>query len=165
MPAGLLPDDGIADQLTYILSSTISGVVSWQLLLWTNDYTPDIDTVLSDLTEATWMGYNRVQLDRSVWTTPLVQMGCATSTWGVSPIGFFNESGSPVTNYGCAYLDPSTGLLRFVQRFDDADIAPLQPGGQFQILPQYTLTSASCVSMAAARRRAKRRAKGEKSSG
>jgi len=163
MPSGILPDEGIGDQLYYILSAPIAGVVGWQLLLFVNDITPDFDAVLADLEEATWEGYSRMTLDRATWTMPDVNMGCATSTYGTEPIVYFPEGTDIQTNYGCAYVDPSKSVIRFVQRFDDADIAPIQPGGQFSLLPQYTLTSASCPgSMAAARRRTKRKAKGER---
>jgi hypothetical protein len=162
VPAGLLPDEGLANQLQYILSDPISGVINWKLLLFVNDIVPDFGTVLADLTEATWTGYSSVILDRSTWTTPTVSAGCATSTYGTTAIIFDVGMGPVQTNFGCAYVDPSMSVLRFVQRFDDADIAPIVVGGQFQILPQYTLTSAACGS-AMLRAIAKfRRAKGER---
>jgi hypothetical protein len=160
MPAGLLPDEGIADQLSYLLSATISGVVPWQLVLWVNDITPDYDTVFSDLTEATWPGYSRQTLTRANWTAPTVNMGCATSTWQETPIIYYVGSVSPGTiNYGAAYYDPGAGVLRWVQRFDDTDLNPISTGGQFQLLPQYTLTSAACTSEMTRIRSKKRRAK------
>jgi hypothetical protein len=64
---------------------------------------------------------------------------------------------TPIINYGVAYYDPGAGVLRWVQRFDDADLNPLTTGGQFQILPTYTLTSAECGSMMMSARRAARR--------
>lgn len=159
MPAGILPDEGIAAQLSYILSATISGVLPWQLVLFVNDITPDYNTVFSDLEEATWPGYSRQTLTRSAWTAPEVFEGCATSTWGTSPIRFYVGAVSHVTNYGAAYYDQSNDVLRWVQRFDDADIAPLQTGGQFQLLPVYTLTSADCAAMMLRNRRALAKAK------
>lgn len=152
MPAGLLPDEGIGDQLYWILSAPISGVTNWQLVLWVNDYVPDNTTTLANLTEATWPGYSRVTLDRSTWTTPTVSSGCATSTYGTTPLVFYVGSVSPGTiNYGAAYYDPGAAKLRWVQRFDSADLNPITAGGQFQILPQYTLTSAACSGAMAAR--------------
>lgn len=155
MAAALLPDQGIADQLSWILSATISGVSNWQLVLWVNNYTPDNTTTLANLTEATWPGYSRVTLNRSSWTTPTVSAGCATSTYGTIPLVYYVGGVLPgVINYGMAFYDPAFAVLRWVQRFDTPDLVPLQPGGQFQILPQYTLTSASCPgAMAVARRR------------
>jgi hypothetical protein len=153
MPSGILPDEGIGDQLSYLLSAPITGVLPWQLVLFVNDLTPSYDTVFSDLEEATWPGYSRQTLSRSNWTVPTVYEGCASSTWGVSPIVLYVGAVGSVTNYGCAYYDQSNDVLRWVQRFDDADIAPLIPGGQFQLLPVYTLTSADCAAMMLLRKR------------
>jgi hypothetical protein len=145
MPAGLLPSEGIGAQLEYILSAPITGVLSWLLVLFVNDLVPDADTVFADLVEASWPGYSRLQLARDGWTTPTVWGGCATSTWGTEPLVYNVGPVSPgVINYGAAYFDGTTGLLRWVQRFDDADLFALVPGGQFSLLPTYTLTSAEC---------------------
>ena len=51
------------------------------------------------------------------------------------------------TVYGFALADPGTGQLRFIQRFDDDDIVPLESGGRISLLPTLTLTSAACSSM------------------
>lgn len=145
MPSGLLPDEGIGEQLANILSATISGVLPWQLVLFVNDLTPTFETVFSDLTEASWPGYARFTLTRSYWTTPAVNQGCAASTWGTVPLVYYVGAVADETiNYGAAYYDQSNDVLAWVQRFDDADLNPLVAGGQFQILPQYTLTSAAC---------------------
>lgn len=144
MPAGLLPDEGIGGQLQYILSSSISGVLPWQLRLFVNDIVPDNTTKLADLVEATWLGYNRASLDRSKWTLPSVADGCARSTWGTDPIEWTCHSTDHPTNYGVAYVDFTTGVIRWIQRFDDADLRPLEPNQRFQLLPVYTLTSAEC---------------------
>jgi hypothetical protein len=163
MPAGSLPDEGIAAQLSYILSATISGVLPWQLMLFVNDLTPDATTILADLTEATWPGYSRVTLDRGTWTTPTVLAGCATSTYGTVPQTWYvGVLSSPVTNYGAAFVDASSSVLRWVQRFDDADIAPITTGGRFLYLPQYTLTSAACGSSMTLVRKAAKLAKARK---
>lgn len=163
MPGGLLPDEGLADQLAAIIGVPLGSATNWQLFLFVNDVTPTCDTVLDDLDEATFDGYSRKQLDRSTWTTPEVSECCATSTYGTDPIVYLVEGETDETVYGVAYVDPTSNVIRFVQRLDDADIAPLQDGGQFQILPQYTLTSANCsASMAKARRLRNRRAKGER---
>jgi hypothetical protein len=144
MPAGLLPDEGIGDLLEYILKRSISGVVPWQLIFFVNDITPDNTTVLADLTEATWGGYSRVDLDRDTWTVPDVNPNCAHSTWGVDAIVYFVTSGPLETNYGYAYIDPTEGVIRFIQRFDAPDIAPVEVGGKVTILPAFTLTTAEC---------------------
>lgn len=160
MPSGILPDEGIAEQLSYILSTSIIGVLPWELMLFVNDVDVDYATVLGDLVEATWEGYSRLTLSRYNWTVPVVQFGCASSTWGAAPLVYDVGTVSPGTiNYGAAYLDQSSGVLRWVQRFDDADLNPLVSGGQFSLLPQYTLTSAACGNLMTMVRREARLAK------
>lgn len=144
MAEGFIPNEGIADQLEYILKRSVSGVLPWQLIFWTNDLVPDFDTVLDDLTEATFSGYNRLTMDRSNWTTPTVHNGCAHSTWGTEAQVWYVTGGPVETIYGYAYIDPGAAKIRFVQRFDDGDIQPIRIGGKVTILPTYTLTSAAC---------------------
>lgn len=144
MPAGILPDEGLGDQLEYILKRSIVGVLPWELVLFTNDIEPDNTTTWGEIEEATWYGYHRVSLDRSTWTTPTVLNGCATSTAGDVPIEWTVGAGEPQTNYGVAYLDQSSGLLRWIQRFEEGDIQETRPGMTVSLLPTYTLTSAEC---------------------
>lgn len=165
MPAGLLPDEGIGALTAYILSAPILGVTSWDLVLWVNDFYPDSDTVLADLTEATWTGYARRQLARSGWTVPEVTMGCARSTWGTEPQKYDVGGATVQTNYGVAYVDRSNGVLRYVQRFDEADIFPITLGGVFLLLPVFTLTSAECSSLATRMRNTRKRKKRKGSHG
>jgi len=144
MPDGLLPNEGIGDQLEYVLKRSVAGVLPWQLIFFTNDIVPDADTVLADLVEATWSGYSRLTLDRSEWTTPEVNDGCAHSTWGTDPQVWYVTGDSDETNYGYAFIDYTSGVIRFIQRFDDDDIQPVTPGGKVTLLPTYTMTSAAC---------------------
>ena len=165
MPAGLLPDEGIGDLLAYWTSTPISGVADWYLMLWVNDIQVNSDTVLADLEEATWAGYSQKILNRSNWSEPEVEGGCATTQWGTESIVWYVGDGEPQTNYGVAYVDPTTSRVRFVQRFDDDDIAPVEVGGKFLLLPKLTLTSAECSSVARATRLLARKKKKEKSGG
>jgi hypothetical protein len=145
MPSGLCPDEGLAVPLAFWLQASVSGVIAWQCMLWVNDFTPDADTVLADLIEATWGGYSRFNLNRSTWTNPVVTAGCAVTTWGTSP-KVWSVTGGPVqTIYGWAIVDTVAGELRWVQRLDDADIAPVEVGGQFSLLPRITGTNAPCA--------------------
>lgn len=152
MPAGLLPDEGIGELLKYWTSTPIPGVADWYLMLWVNDIEVNSDTTLTDLEEATWSGYMQKTLTRADWKDPEVAAGCATTQWGDDSIIWNVGDGEPQTNYGVAYVDPSTAELRFVQRFDNADIAPIEVGGKFLLLPKLTLTSHECTSVARATR-------------
>lgn len=156
MAAAILPDEGIAEQLAYILSVPIVGVLPWELMLWTNDYEPSTASVLSDLVEATFLGYSRRTLSRDGWTTPSVDVGCCSSTWGIEPQRYTVEQARGETVYGLAYVDVSSGVLRWIQRFEDADINPLQDAQVLQFLPLYTLTSSECATTEVRRRKASR---------
>ncbi len=163
MSNAVLPDEGIADQLMYLLSSDIMGVLPWDLMLWVNDIEPDNETVYADLIEAKFYGYHRVTLSRNNWQTPTVLDGCATSISGTAPIVWTVAPGRIETVYGVAYVDRLSKLIRYVQRFDDGDIRVTEPHAQLVLWPQYTLTSAACGNGRRARgMRAAQRRKGLK---
>ncbi len=145
MPAALLPNEGIGQQIEDIIRTTISGRLPWEMIFFTNDIVPDGDTVLGDLTEATFGGYTRLTLTRSTWTSPVVEDGCAHSTWGTDAVIWTVTSGPLETIYGYAFIDNLGGVIRYVQRFDPDDIMELTIGTKITLLPQYTLTSAECA--------------------
>jgi hypothetical protein len=145
MPDGLIPDEGLDNSLLRILDPAgRGGSATWRLIFFVNDITPDADTVLADLDEATWGGYSFVTLMPGLWVTPIVSDGCATSNYGTDALQWNVLNSMSQTNYGYALVDPGAGVIRFIQRFDDADIQPLVTGGTVLLLPQYTLTSAAC---------------------
>lgn len=145
MPEGLIPDEGIDNVLLRILDPAgRGGSATWRLIFFVNDLVPDANTVLASLLQATWGGYSFVTLMPGVWTTPTVEDGCAKSTYGTDALQWNVLNAMDQTNYGYALVDPGAGVIRFIQRFDDDDIAPLETGGSVLLLPQYTLTSAAC---------------------
>lgn len=159
MSAGLIPDEGIAAQLEYILRAPILGVLPWEAWLFVNDLEPTIETVLDDLELPTWSGYSAWTLAREQWSTPDVENGCARSVWGTDPLRWTHGGGPSQTPYGYALVDRSSDLIRFIQRFDDDDIAPLDPGATLVMQPVYTLGSHECAGSfgVAFRRRSTRR--------
>lgn len=145
MPDGILPTEGIGQQLECILKRSVAGIGPWTLMLFVNDVMPDVDTVLDDLVEATFGGYFPVTLTRPDWTTPFLDSdGCASSTWGTVATTWYVTGPPTETPYGYALVDTSVGVIRFIQRFEDTDIAPVEVGGRVSLLPRYTLTSAPC---------------------
>lgn len=145
MPAGLIPNEGLAVTLRELLGAVPPSVLPWQMLLWVNDYVPTAAATLDDLQEAGFQGYARQVLSRDLWSVPTVAAGCAHSTWGVEPIVWTVTGGPVETVYGYAYVDPGESVLRFIQRFDPADVTPIIVPGRVLLLPEYTLTSAECV--------------------
>lgn len=145
MPAGFIPNEGLAPTLEELLGKTAPSLLPWQLIFWVNDLEPDFDVVLADLVEATWDGYTRLTLSRDLWTTPTVADGCAHSTFTEEATQWFVLGGPTETNYGYAYIDTGAGVIRFIQRFDDDDITPVVVGGKVVLLPEYTFTSHECT--------------------
>lgn len=144
MPSAILPNQGLAALLDYLVRSPIPGVLPWKLMLFKNNIVPTASTVLADLVEATFAGYSAVDLVRGDWTVPTVNAGCARSTWGTNPVSWTVAAPNGNTIYGYAFRDPTAQVLRLVQRFDDEDIAPLVTGQVFSMLPEFTLTTATC---------------------
>ncbi len=141
MPNGIVPDEGLADQLDDILSNDATLFAPWALILWTNDYVPTAATVVADLTEATFTGYSRRSLLAAGWSSPTIAGHAALSTHGTGPQVYTNGDGGPVTVFGTAYLDVIAGKLRKVQRFDPADIVAVDPGGTIAVTPEFSYRS------------------------
>ncbi len=137
------PNEGLDDQLAYILKAPISGVISWVLMLWLNaDLFPTTQTVYADLTEASFTGYSRVTVDRAQWTDPVLQGNAAVSTWGTTPTQWV-ATGTPQTLYGWAMVTQLSPVIRYVQRFPIPITAA--DGVPVGVLPRVTLsTVGSC---------------------
>jgi hypothetical protein len=142
-PALVAPNEGLADQLDYILSADISGVLPWVLVLWTNaDLFPVATTVWSDVTEASFTGYSRVTIARDGWTDAVLQYDQAVSTYGTTPTTWI-ASGAPQTLYGYAIITQTATVIRYIQRFPVPLVAA--PGLPVGVLPRVTLgTQSGC---------------------
>jgi hypothetical protein len=134
---GVIPDEGLSRECYRILNNEDTQFQAWQLLLWVNNFTPDESTTLADLTEASFSGYSRRALPAAGWSTPTVAAHLATSTQAATQV-WTNGNAGDVTVYGCAYLDVTYNVLRFVQRFDTADITAVNPGGTIAVTPTFT---------------------------
>lgn len=137
----VLPDEGIADLLSYMLSAPITGVLDWLLILYELPVNPDFNTVMADLTECTFAGYSRVTLTRSLWQTPVVSGGIASSVWDTAPLGYLN-TGSPQDVAGYAAIRPGTEVIRFIQEL--AAPITLGTGQTLPLWPSFTLTTDTC---------------------
>lgn len=130
------PNEGLVDQLTYILKSTISGVADWVLILFKNNPTLTQATVYADLTLATFGGYSPVTLTRGSWVTPTISSGVAVSTYTTTPQVWTVSSGSE-TIYGYAIVTASSPVIRYVEKF--ASPVAVAAGGILGVLPRVTL--------------------------
>ena len=151
MPVATIPDETLGLWLTEMLTGVSPASLPWQVMLWSNDYTPDHTTTLADLVECTFSGYARATFSRDAWTTPVVADGRATSYQGLSPIAWPVLAPSTETPYGYAVVDPTTSQLRLVQRFEAADIGDLSTAALVRLLPSITLMSAGVMAAKAKR--------------
>jgi len=133
------PNEGLNDQLAYILKSTISGVTDWELMLFINNATLTQATVFADLSEATFGGYSRVTLTRASWTSPTIIADKAVSTYTTTPTTWTVSSGSE-TVYGYAIITATSSVIRYVEKF--ASPVAVVAGGILGVLPRVTLTTA-----------------------
>jgi len=84
------------------------------LKLFTNDLTPDDDTVIGDITEASGNGYAVKTLTMANWTvTP------AATTVAVYAQQIFSFTGNLGNCYGLFIVMKTTGTLLIVERFPD----------------------------------------------
>lgn len=149
------PNEGLADQLNYLLSAPIVGVPPWLMILWTNeDLTPAQDTVFADLTEANFQGYSRVTLTRSTWTAAVIESDAAVSTYGTAPVEW-NCTGDPQSLTGWAIITPVSPVIRYIETFPLPVTAEV--GNPVAVLPRVTLTTLPESSLAKERRAARKR--------
>jgi hypothetical protein len=147
VPNGFIPDEGLSVQLTRLVNPVGAGAEVWRAVFWVNPLIPDHTITLAGLTLATWPGYTFVTLDPTKWTAPVVSSDCAVTNYGTTALTWNVTGPTTQTNYGYALVAPGAGVIRWIQRFDDADIKPLANGDQVTLLPQYSLTSAACPGM------------------
>lgn len=140
----IIPNEGLILQHQDSLQIGISGRLPWRLMLWKNDYLPVPGTVLASLTECDFAGYGRFTVDPTLWTGFDAVNGCSHATWKSVPTMWLVNGGPTQTVYGWAMVDEGMGIIKRVQRFDPADIAPLVIGVPFLLLPRVTFTSAAC---------------------
>lgn len=144
MADGIVPDEDGATAMRFWLQRPIVGILPWLMILWEGDTVPDAGTVFGDLTEPTWSGYGRVPLDRELWNDPVIVAGCAEMTWGAAPYTWDCSSSNVTPVAGWAIYDNLVGVLRYVQRFADADQLTPTVGVAYKLLPRVTQTNAPC---------------------
>ena len=100
--------------------------------LFVNDETPHADTILPDLTEASFSGYLAMTVAPADFVIRSVSGNIGTAL--APPISFHNGGGSPTNVYGYYVVDPTGLILLGAARFDDAPIA-IPADGYQQVTP------------------------------
>lgn len=131
------PDAAKIANLTVLNGDATGGYYNGYVVLFTNDYTPDNTTLLSDLTLATFSGYSPQSL--SGLSTPTIngsdqaQSDAASVAWALSG----TSSGDL---YGFAILNNAQNLCLLAGRFDSAPIN-VPDGSTLTIYPSTLVTS------------------------
>lgn len=105
--------------------------------LYVNDATLSVDTVLTDLTEATWTGY--VPKKVSSWTPALASAGIAAASadpliWTIGSVV------DPSDVYGYYTTDGQDGPLLWVEAAQDGPIPMREVGAKCLVMPGLTLS-------------------------
>jgi hypothetical protein len=111
-------------------------------ILFSNDITPDIDTVFADLVEADFGGYARVGF--AGWSAPF--MNPDDHAQAEHPFVVWTHDGGDANDvYGWAYctldLDSEIDKLLFIERFPDGPVTLDTAGQQLRLDPVSTLRS------------------------
>lgn len=105
------------------------------VILYTNNVVPTVNTVLGDLIEADFDGYT--MSDTVVWASPIISSvtGVPVSSGDVKT--FASTDPDDQTIYGYALVDETgpPGVLRAVQPFDEPII--IANGGGLEIVPRF----------------------------
>lgn len=128
----VVPDLGETELLRVLLIREDMAGVPWHLHLYANDYTPHRESTLPDFTEASFPGYDVVEIDRAGWTLPAPVGGVAVSYWGSSATTWTPSSGSQAV-YGYFVTDAADALVLWALRFDAPQIAT--PGTPVSVRP------------------------------
>lgn len=117
--SGVAPSEAIRNALATFLTTVLPAAPDQSTLrLYQNDYTPNLGTVIGDLTEATFTGYAAV--DVAEFSSTRLRSDVAGNAYYVDPaVATFLQTGTTITNtvYGY-YLTDATGAdLLAVGRF------------------------------------------------
>jgi hypothetical protein len=130
----LVPNVALLKILELIFKDT--SPVNQTLRLFTNDLTPDEDTVLTDFIEMSGLSYAVITLTRSEWTAAL--SGGVPTIENLEKTFTFTQ-GTPATIYGyyVTFNDGSDRLL-YCERFDGPSTVGATGDDTIKIVPKVT---------------------------
>lgn len=105
------------------------------LHLYSNNLTPDENTVIGDITEVTSTGYSAITLTSSSWT---VATGGGVATASYAQQTYNITTSATVFGY---YITNTSGDLLWLERFSAAPFQLPGSGGQILITTQISLNS------------------------
>ena len=128
----VVSDQGEVETLSRILNKIATGNVV--LRLYTNNETPDEDSVIGDFTDATAAGYAPITLTGATWTVATA----AGTTTGSYPQQTFTFTGSE-TVYGYFITNLAVDKLLWAEIFAGGPFNIPGGGGEIKVTPKIEL--------------------------
>jgi len=121
------------------LEGVVSSIATFELRLFKNNITPDVDTEFADFTQADFSGYNAQNLTLGA----LVRDGDDNARQTALLVQFAHSGGGTDNDIYGWYLIPNGGsVVLFSERFSDAPRAMDSLGDEINITP--ALTQGAC---------------------
>lgn len=128
--------------LDSLFKTTGGWVQEWSLHLFQNDYSPNVNSVLGDFTEADYTGYAAVTFDTTDMQAAFV------NTAGVPELDFpatvfrpGDPTATPNDIYGWYITETDNNTVLMAERFSGAPIPLASPLDQLTVLVRYTSMS------------------------
>jgi hypothetical protein len=117
-----------------LLATVLPRFQGFSCILFTNDYTPQINAVLTDFIQPTWSGYGAIPLNQ--WSVPFIDVSNNAETDHPPVIFARSDSGSPVTVYGYAVID-AHGYVWWAERHPRGAQLVSGSGGTYPVYPRF----------------------------
>jgi hypothetical protein len=113
----VIPNQGKIKLLDWAIHDAGAAQENFWLALYSNNYTPDDNTTLSNFTEATFLGYQLLAVLRSQMTATALLANVAYQ-WRVPTPVYNCTGGAAQTIYGWYLVSQQTNQVIAAQRFD-----------------------------------------------
>lgn len=132
----LTPNLGELQLLDKMLKDALSTNENYLLKLYSNNYTPDDNSVSASFTQCTFTNYAARTLTRASWNSAVTVGGKAETSYGTGPNSWTcGATGQTVYGY---YVDAITsGVTLWAERFSTSRV--LANGDVLNITPKFTL--------------------------
>ncbi len=131
----VIPNEGKQKWLDWCCRDDGTGLESFVVDLYMNDYTPVDASVAADFTTAAFTGYAQEPIAREDFGAPAIVANVAEITSAVSPT-FTCTGGAGATVYGWFMRSNIDGTVMAAQRFDAARV---MTAGTVELLDPFTI--------------------------
>ena len=130
------PNAGELQLLDKMLKDALSTNENYLLKLYSNNYTPDDNSVTASFTQSTFTGYAGRTLTRSGWNSAVTVGSKAETSYGTGPQSWTcGATGGTVYGY---YVEAvNSGITLWAERFSTSRV--LANGDVLNITPKFTL--------------------------